>query len=221
MVQTSLKILPLENGDQLSREEFERRDALLPEGKWAELIEGTVFMAAALRFRSHGKPHGQLSTWLATYQVFTPGTEIAIDTTVRLDEINQPQPDLALFVHPHGQVHISEDDYLEGAPELTVEISASTASIDLGAKKTAYQRNGVQEYIVWRVLEGEIDWFRLEQGVYVELLPDADGITRSIQYPGLWLDRSALLADNMPQVLTILQQGLDSPAHQSFAAKLP
>jgi Uma2 family endonuclease len=44
---------------------------------------------------------------------------------------------------------------LEGAPELIVEIAASTASYDLHDKLRAYRRNGVREYLVWVVLEEE------------------------------------------------------------------
>ncbi len=208
------KVPPLENGDRLTRQEFERRYGAMPKGHGAELIEGVVYMAAALRFLSHGKPHSQLNAWLATYQIFTLDVEIADAPTVRLDGVNEPQPDLALFVSPEkgGQVQVSEDDYLEGAPELVAEIAASTVSIDLGDKKLAYERNGVQEYLVWRVLDGELDWFQLEAGRYVLQQPEADGILRSRQFAGLWLDREALLAGNMQQVLAVLQQGIASVA---------
>ncbi len=216
-------IPPLENGDRLTRAEFERRYAAMPAGCRAQLIEGIVYMAIALRFRSHGQPHSQLHGWLFNYQVATPGIEIADAITVRLDDDNEPQPDIALFVDPAagGQTQLSSDDYVEGAPELLAEISASTASIDLGAKKTAYQRNGAQECVVWRVLDGAVDWFYLENGQYVDLLPDADGITRSRQFPGLWLDRAALLQGDMPRVLAMLQSGLTTDAHQAFVAALP
>jgi hypothetical protein len=230
MVQTPLRpqqpplfaIPPLENGDRLSRDEFERRYAAMPENCKAELIEGIVYMSAALRFRSHGQPHSHLNAWLATYQIFTPGVAIADAATVKLDHDNEPQPDIALLIAPDaaGQTTISDDDYIEGAPELLAEISASTVSIDLGAKKTAYQRNGVQEYIVWRVLDGAIDWFYLDHGTYVDLRPDDDGMIRSRQFPGLWLDRAALLNGDMPQVITVLQAGLASDAHQTFCESL-
>jgi Putative restriction endonuclease len=215
-------IPPLENGDRLSRDEFERRYAAMPEDCKAELIEGIVYMSAALRFRSHGKPHSHLNVWLATYQIFTPGVEIADAPTVRLNADNEPQPDIVLFIDPQmgGQSRLSQDDYIEGAPELLAEISASTVSIDLGSKKTAYQRNGVQEYIVWRVLDQAVDWFYLDNGKYVDLCPDADGIIRSRQFPGLWLDRSALLNGDMPQVLTVLQLGLATTEHQTFVQSL-
>jgi hypothetical protein len=227
-----LNIAPLENGDRLTRVEFERRYAAMPAGTKAQLIEGIVYMASALRFRSHGKPHSHLNGWLFTYQSATPHIEIADAITVRLDADNEPQPDIALFISPEagGQTRLSDDDYVEGAPELLAEISASTVSIDLGAKKTAYQRNGVQEYIVWRVLDKAIDWFYLSSDdsgsddsgnrQYVDLPPDADGILRSRQFPGLWLDPAALLRDDMPQVLAVLQSGVATAEHQAFMTRL-
>jgi Putative restriction endonuclease len=207
---TSQIIPPLENGDRLSCAEFERRYEAMPDGCKAELIEGMVYMAAALRFKSHGRPHGRMMTWLGTYEAETIGVEIADNVSVRLDGTNDPQPDIALILAPAfgGQTRITDDDYIEGAPELIAEISASTVSIDLGSKKTAYERNGVQEYIVWRVLDEAIDWFILQDGQYIELLPDEDGITRSQIFPGLWLDRSALVAGEMKQVLTVLKLGV-------------
>ena len=67
-----LTILPLENGDRLNRAEFERRYTAMPEVKKAELIEGMVYIASPLRFRSHGKPHAHIMTWLGTYEAATP-----------------------------------------------------------------------------------------------------------------------------------------------------
>lgn len=53
---------------------------------------------------------------------------------------------------------------MEGAPELVAEIAASSAAIDLGDKKRAYRRNGIQERIVWQVFDQKVDWFSLEEG---------------------------------------------------------
>ncbi|MFM8008348.1 MAG: Uma2 family endonuclease, partial [Dolichospermum sp.] len=54
-------IPPLTNGDKLTRYEFERRYNASPQIKKAELIEGIVYIIpAALRFRSHGQPHGRI-----------------------------------------------------------------------------------------------------------------------------------------------------------------
>lgn len=60
----------LENGDKLTRYEFERRYNAMPNLKKAELIEGIVYlMPAALRFRSHGQPHGWIIGWLVMKQL--------------------------------------------------------------------------------------------------------------------------------------------------------
>ncbi|MEC4895416.1 MAG: Uma2 family endonuclease [Oscillatoria sp. PMC 1051.18] len=216
---TTSKIPPLENGDRLSRIEFERRYAAMPNLKKAELIEGVVYLPAALRFRSHGQPHGQIMTWLGVYQAFTPKVELGDNPTVRLDLDNAPQPDAVLMIDG-GQTRISSDDYIEGAPELVVEIAASSVAYDLYDKKRAYRRNGIQEYLVWRVYDRELDCFSLEAGEYIKLEPDSDGIMRSQVFPGLWLATSQLLSGEMNEVLAILQRGLNSSEHQEFCQRL-
>lgn len=216
-------IPPLENGDKLTRYEFERRYNATPNLKKAELTEGIVYiMPAALRFRSHGQPHGWILTWLGTYEAATSGVALGVEPTVRLDLDNEPQPDAVLLIVPEagGQTRLSEDDYIEGAPELVVEIAASSAAIDLHGKKQAYRRNGVKEYIVWQVLDQKLTWFSLEQGEYLELIPDNEGILRSRVFPGLWLAATELLAGNMQSVLKLLQAGLQSAEHGDFIKKL-
>ncbi len=212
-------IPPLENGDRLSRAEFERCYKAMPRLKKAELIEGVVYMASPLRIKSHGEPHGDLVAWLGTYKAFTPGVVAGIEPTVRLDLENEPQPDAVLLV-PGRQATIDAEDYIEGAPELVVEVAASSAAIDLHDKKRAYRRNQVQEYIVWRTLTAELDWFVLEADEYRVQLPDDQGIVRSRIFPGLWLAVPALLTGNMATVLSVLQQGLNSPEHQAFVRSI-
>jgi Uma2 family endonuclease len=217
--ESRLSILPLENGDRLSRSEFERRYEAMPHVRKAELIEGVVYMAAALRIKSHGQPHGRLTTWLGVYEALTPGVVLGVEPTVRLDLENAPQPDAVLLV-PGRQATIGADDYIEGAPELMVEVAASSVAIDLHDKKRAYRRNQVQEYIVWRTLDQQLDWFMLQADEYVAQQVDAQGIIRSRVFPGLWLAVSALLAGEMTTVLSVLQQGLSSPEHQAFVQQL-
>lgn len=213
---------PLENGDRLNRYEFERRYQAMPKGAKAELIEGVVYMPAALRFRSHGRPHALLMAWLTDYWLATPGLDLGIEPTVRLDWDNEPQPDAVLMIEERagGQARLSEDDYIEGAPELVAEIAASSAAIDLTDKKRAYRRNGVCEYMVWQVFEQKLDWFALDTGDYVALPVDGEGIIRSQIFPGLWLAPKDLLAGNMQRVLSVLQAGLASPEHAQFVQSL-
>jgi hypothetical protein len=93
-----LSIPPLENGDRLTRPEFERRYSNSPEIKKAELIEGMVYLASPVRHEQHGKPHSSLSAWLGVYQAMTLGVETSIQPTVLLDWDNEPQPDAVLFL---------------------------------------------------------------------------------------------------------------------------
>jgi Uma2 family endonuclease len=216
---TSYRVPPLGNGDHLTRDEFERRYQALPKLNKAELIKGVVYMSSPVGYESHGSPHADLIGWLWVYRVATPGVDVADNATVRLDGDNEPQPDAFLRLK-QGQSHISEDDYVEGAPELVVEIAASSASYDLHDKLDVYRRNGVQEYIVWQVYEKKLTWFSLQGGEYVPLLPDELGIIRSQVFPGLQLAVRALLAGNMGLVLKELQKGLATPAHKAFVKRL-
>jgi Uma2 family endonuclease len=209
---------PLESGDHLTRHEFEHRYDAMPHLKKAELIEGVVYVPSPLRFEPHAEPHGDLITWLGTYKVMTPGARLGDNSTVRLDLDNEPQPDAVLLIDEAagGQSRLGEDGYVEGAPELVVEVAASSTANDLYDKKTAYRRNGIREYIVWQVLDQKLDWFALKEGSYNSLEPDQSGIIRSEVFPGLWLAVSALLNGNMATVLAVVQEGLNSPEHSAF-----
>jgi Uma2 family endonuclease len=215
-------IPPLESGDRLNRYEFERRYNAMPHLRKAELIEGVVYVPAALHFRSHGQPHGNLIIWLGNYKVATPGIELGVEPTVRLDLDNEPQPDAVLLIEEHSlsQARLSEDDYIVGAPELVAEIAASSAAIDLGDKKRAYRRNGIKEYIVWQVFEQKLDWFYLQEGEYISLPINEDGVIQSQVFPGLWLAVNDLLSGNMGRVLAVLQEGLAAPEHTAFVQQL-
>lgn len=213
---------PLQSGDRLSRPEFERRYAAAPHIKKAELIEGTVYVASPLRHEQHGKPHSRVMTWLGVYQAMTSGVDASDAPTVRLDLDNEPQPDAVLFIETAagGQTSISRDGYIEGAPELIVEIAASSAAIDTGLKKQVYRRNGVLEYVIWQSYDNRLEWFCLVEGEYQLLTPDSDGIIRSRVFPGLWLAVEALLTNQMAQVLEVLQEGLQSAEHAEFVERL-
>ena len=196
----------LENGDRLDRDEFERRYSA-SNIKKAELIEGIVHVASPLCFTQHGEPHSQIIGWLVAYQAATAGLKVGIEPTVRLDQDNEPQPDAVLF-RSGGNAQIDADGYITGAPEFIAEIAASTVSYDLHSKKNAYERNGVKEYLVWRTIDQEIDWFVLENGKYRILEPDAIGIICSQEFIGLWLNVEAILSHDMSTVIKTLQSGL-------------
>ncbi len=214
--------LPLENGARLTRAEFERRYEAMPHLKKAELIEGVVYMPSPVHHTVHSRPHAYIIGWLVHYCSATPNIDLGDNATVRLDADNEVQPDALLRIEFEvgGTSRISDDDYIEGAPELIVEIAASSESYDLHDKKKVYRRNGVQEYIVWRVYEKALDWFRLEEGAYHRLEPDEAGILRSQVFPGLHLDVEALLAGDLATVLAVLRAGVATEEHAAFVENL-
>jgi Uma2 family endonuclease len=194
----------------------------MTEVKKAELIEGVVYMPSPVATDNHGEPQFGFITWLGVYQSETPGVQGADNATLRLDWDNEPQPDVFLRILPqHGGQTRDEDGYVVGGREWVGEIAASSASYDLHDKKEAYRRNGVREYVVWRVEDKAIDWFVLRGGRYDQLEAGEDGNYRSEVFPGLWLHRDALLTGDMKRVLEVLQQGLQSPEHAEFVSSLP
>jgi Uma2 family endonuclease len=221
-VPASPPIPPLENGDRLTRAEFERRYDAMPDLKKAELIEGIVYMASPVSASNHAAPHFNLIGWLNFYQMMTPGLQGYDNASTRMDLDNMPQPDVSLVILPShgGQARISADDYIEGAPELVAEVASSSASYDLHVKLNVYRRNGVREYVVWRVRDRQIDWFILREGVYDRLPLGPDGLYRSEVFPGLWLDPAALISGNSIRVAEVTRRGLESPEHAAFVARL-
>lgn len=204
-LRSSSPTLPrLDNGDRLTRDEFHRRYEGMPELKKAELIEGVVYLGSPVS-TEHGSADTKLTTWLGIYQAQTDGVAALSNATVLLDDDNEFQPDLCLRRTEHGSSAV-EGAYVVGPPELVVEVAASSASRDLHMKKNVYRRNRVREYIVWRVLDGELDWFILRDGVYELLQPDARGVIQSRVFLGLRLAVSSLLAGDFAAVLREQQQ---------------
>jgi hypothetical protein len=229
-------IPPLRDGDRMTRDEFWRRYEASPDVTRAELIKGVVHIISRcspkgkgpavppVSNEGHGDPHFDIIQWLGAYSRRTPGVRGSAPSTVFApSEDAMPEPDALLRILPEcgGQTTTDEEGYLYGAPELAVEVSNTTALIDLGPKLEVYQTEGIREYLVWRSRDRAVDWFRLNRSSrYVPLPPDADGVIRSRVFPGLWLDVNALLANDLDKVLAVVQLGLASPEHAAFVEKL-
>jgi hypothetical protein len=146
-----------------------------------------------------------------------PGDNI----TVRLDDDNTIQPDLLLLLPAQvgGTSRIDQDDYIAGGPEFVAEIAASSVSIDTHTKQNVYRRNRVREYLIWRVEQTAIDWLFLNNSEY-ERLPEDNGVIRSRVFPGLWLDTTAMLKQDLAAALATLDHGLASNEHAEFVRNL-
>ncbi|HEY7327933.1 MAG TPA: Uma2 family endonuclease [Gemmataceae bacterium] len=212
---------PLENGDRLDQKTFHARYEAMPEHCRAELIGGIVYMPSPQKI-PHSKAQQLVVRWLDEYAEATPGTEALLNNTQILGPDSEPEPDACLFVTPEfgGRVYADKNDYLHGAPELIVEVSSSTESIDLHLKKQDYQQAGVSEYVVLALRMQQVFWFIRQRGKYKEAPLPADGIFRSRVFPGLWLDAESMLRCHRQGVLAALKDGLATPEHAAFVAKL-
>jgi Uma2 family endonuclease len=211
---------PLRDGDRMTRAEFERRYDAMPEVKKAELIEGVVHMPSPVS-DDHGPPHFRLSGILFLYTVATPGVVGSDNGSIRLEPESMPQPDLFLrILETHGgRSRRTPDRFIEGGPELVLEIAVTNAAYDLNVKLPLYQRNGVREYVVWRVEDQAVDWFVLRDGQY-QRLALTEGVYHSEGLPGLWLDPAALIGGDATQLVRVMQQGIASPEHADFVQRL-
>lgn len=209
--------------DRLSRAEFERRYAAMPPSMKAELLNGAVYVAQPVGHVHHGRPHTMLAAWLCYYVDATLGLDVGDNSSLRLEGDNEPQPDLLLRIPTEcgGRSRVDADGYLEGAPELVAEVAASSVSYDLHQKLEVYRCHGVQEYLVHRTEDAEVDWFVLRDGLYVKQVPDDAGIVRSTVFPGLWLDVHALLAGDRRAVRAAVERGVATdPGYAEFAARM-
>jgi Uma2 family endonuclease len=208
----------LRPGDHLSLAEFDRRYAGAPDTWIAELIEGVVFMPSPVT-DLHSLPHCDLAMWAGVYAHHTPGVVALDNQSVRLGGDNEVQPDVLLRRTGGGTSQRTEDGYIQGPPELVCEVSYTSATYDLHAKKALYERAGVQEYIVWRVEDEAIDWWRLERGSYTPIAPMPEGTIESRAFPGLRLDLRAMLTGAGPSVLATLNAGITAREEAGAAAR--
>lgn len=235
--------LPFEQGDRLCRDEFERLCESMSMMYRAELIDGIVSISPPSGAKRSGRLHARIMTWLGLYEAETIGFDVRDQIPVRLNLDTVVQPDIVLIFKPEPDQqtaiapaaiapavivkseaadsrYVTDSRYVNGGPELIVENIDGWDSIDLTARKAIYGKNGVQEYLVWRSLEEEVDWFYWEHGIYMALLMDTDGLIRSRACPGLWLDRDALLAGDMQAVLAGLHLGLQWSSDHPEASSL-
>jgi len=181
------------SGDRMDRAEFHELYEQSPEDLKAELIRGVVYVASPPQ-PEHETALAWLSAILLAYQTATSGVELFDNATLLLDERSEPQPDLFLRIHPDcgGLSRNNPDGYVDGPPELIVEVAQSSKSIDLHYKRQDYSRGGVPEYLVFLVDEQRLRWFHPKEAR--ERRPTRDSIYRIKQFPGLWIDEGALAA---------------------------
>ena len=209
-------------GDRLTRADFERRYSAMRHVKKAELIEGVVHMPSPVSRKKHSILRASLLSGWETTSSQLPAPILA--TTAPSASIGKTSrsrtPCFASCRSAAANLGTTTITSAGASWNWVAEVAASSESYDLHDKLRAYQRNGVREYIVWRVRNAAIDWFVLREGRFEKLLPDVSGYLKSEVFPGLWLDPAAMTSGDPARVMAVLQQGIASSEHAAFVARL-
>jgi Uma2 family endonuclease len=218
--QSKDKSSQLKDGARMNRERFHYLYEQTPEDFRVELIGGVVHEPSPISI-SHGQSHVLLTHLLSSYAIETPGVQLLDNVTVMLSDQDEVQPDLLLRVLPEfgGRTENTRDNYVNGPPELVVEIAHSSASLDLGRKRKRYSLGGVAEYLVICTEQKEIRWFDLPNNARYQT--NDQGIMKSKMFPGLWLSPVSIIGNpNNKSAIKVLNQGLKSAEHADFVKKL-
>lgn len=159
-----------------------------PEDRKAELING-VMVVPMPPLEIHERLFGFLFTLLRSYvEEFGLGEVRGSRTPVELGATIVPEPDL-LFV-AKSRVHMIQRKGILGAPDFVIEIlSSGTVQLDRGDKFRAYESAGVRElWLIDPYGPSGTNFYQLQDGEFVSVVPDASGILRSIAIPGFWMD---------------------------------
>jgi hypothetical protein len=201
-------------GDRLSREEFIELWEKMPDLKFAELIDGVVYMPSPLS-SEHGDRDHLAQRWIGRYEDHTPVCRASANSSWLMRD-SMPQPDLALrILTAFGGRTTVLGGLNDGVPELIVEICGTSRVIDLGPKLSLYERAGVDEYVALLVSEQRVEWRILTAGSY-RLLRSDEGVFRSRVFPGLWLDEAAFWHYDLQRLYAVLDKGLRSEEHATF-----
>ena len=162
--------------------------AKTPDDVRYQLIDGELILSPSPTFYHQvisANMFVQLHQWVVSNGT---GNVVCAPMDVYFTETNLLQPDI-LFISEE-RMHIVEDRYVRGAPDLVVEIlSPSTSRLDLGAKMGLYALHGVPHYWIADPDARTVRTLRLESGDYadVESFTENDVLT-SDAFPGLRID---------------------------------
>ncbi len=164
-----------------------------------QLINGIVRMPSPVRLKGHERENCTMNGLMFAYCARVNGVEPLGSCTIRLNSLNEVQPDFGVRIMEGGLSKI-EDGYVVGPVELVGEVSNSSVRRDMTSKFEAYRASGCKEYINWKVEERKIVLYKLVSGNYEEIAP-VDGVLKSEQFPGLVIDIRAVLTNNCGQAM--------------------
>jgi Uma2 family endonuclease len=175
-------------------------------GVHADLIAGQIFIHSPVTLR-HADYGNFLDNLMRNYiEEYDLGELHRETVAVRLGPRDTFLPDLAYFTRE--QAARLGDAYVNFAPALVVEVlSPATAKRDRGAKFSAYEAHGVQEYWLIDPDKAEHHFYRRAGDILGEYAGDGESRVEAISLPGFWLKREWLAGvERMPKVAACLAE---------------
>jgi Uma2 family endonuclease len=163
---------------------------ILPPDARVELIEGVIIDMAPI-----GTGHGGTVTQLGQLLSKAVGdlAFVLMQQVVRLSDISEPQPDLAL-IKPrtdfYKKKHPGPDDTL-----LLIEVSDSSLRYDVEVKAPLYAVHGIPEFWIIDLQDRQVRFFRTPQsGRYTDVaITSGPGVVTPIALPDVQIDLTHVL----------------------------
>ena len=156
------------------------------DGKW-ELDDGVLYIMPS-GTRDHQFLHFQLGWHLQNYlnQFDEPPARFYQEMTTILSHELQRAPEPDLVIVREGRPGILEGRWVEGAPDIAIEILSTDRRRDLVRKRQIYAEAGVPEYWLIDPRDDTVTQLELKDGEYVErAVLSADDVLITPLLPGL------------------------------------
>lgn len=173
---------------------------------FCEWVRGFVIKMSPVALK-HASLDDYLGDLLKAYFALNPiGKVIGAPFVMRVDATNsRREPDLQVILKSNpGEL---TEAYMHGPADICIEIvSTESVARDYGEKFEEYEAGGVREYWILDPLRTQTHFYRLdENGIYRQILPDADGNYRTPLLPQFVLHVPTLWEDTLPDIVAIVE----------------
>lgn len=196
---------PRKNIDKDRLFTFEQFYEIAEEKVITDLLDGQIFCEPSIEPK-----HGFIVTWLWSMLglyvgKFDLGEVLGATVAVRFTKYQATEPD-AFFICK-DRLHIIGELYIDGPPDLCVEVISETSrERDRGRKFVLYAEHGVKEYWIIDPLRNTIELYENQDGEWAEIKPDEQSRLHSKVSPGFWLKPEWITHSPLPPVLKTLQE---------------
>jgi len=187
---------------------FEEFLAWCDEDTWAEWVDGEVviLMPASLK-------HQEIRKFLCFVmhefvRHYEAGRVIDAPFMVHLPESLRRGREPDIFFVKAERLHLLKETYLDGAPDLVVEItSPESIARDRGEKYIEYEAAGVVEYWLIDPDRRQAEFYRLGlEKRYRLFTADEHDVYRAEVLPGFWLKVEWLWQEPLPSAIDVLRE---------------